>query len=188
MSRGFLSLSQAGAGAAVFIDANIFLYHFLGRSEECSRFLERCASGEVRGATGAHVLAEVLHRSMIFEARANKAVGLGAGKGKGKDVGEGGGARSTVGILRASPAAVRKLTDHHATAAAIIDMGIVVFPLTAEIVRASQWGRSRNGLMVNDSLVVATMRAHGLTALATADKDFGEVEGIEIFGPADVQN
>jgi len=91
-----------------------------------------------------------------------------------------------VEILRASPEAVRKLTDYNAAAGAIIDMGISVFPLTAEIIKASQWIRTRSGLMVNDSLVVATMRIYGLSALATADKGFGGVEGIEIFGPTDL--
>jgi predicted nucleic acid-binding protein len=177
MSRGFSSLEKVGAGVSVFVDANIFLYHFLGRSAECTRFLERCASGDVRGATGAHILAEVLHRSMIFEARAKKVVGSGAGAGKGVNVSE---------RLKASPAAVRKLTDYHAAATVIVDMGIAVFPLTTEIIKASQWIRARTGLMVNDSLVVATMGAHGLMALATADKDFGEVEGVEVFAPADL--
>ncbi|GFP41484.1 hypothetical protein HKBW3C_00609, partial [Candidatus Hakubella thermalkaliphila] len=33
---------------AAFIDANIFVYHFTGISEECSRFLKRCEAGELR--------------------------------------------------------------------------------------------------------------------------------------------
>jgi len=188
MSRAFSSLEAVAGGAAVFVDANIFLYHFLGRSEECTRFLERCASGDVRGATGAHILAEVLHRSMIFEARSKKVAGGGAAGG----AGTAGKARrevrkvEAVEILRASPEAVRKLTDYNAAAGAIIDMGFSVFPLTAEVVKAGQWIRARSGLMVNDSLVIATMRIYGLSALATADKGFGGVEGVELYGPTDL--
>ncbi|MBT9170511.1 MAG: hypothetical protein DDT18_00852 [Actinobacteria bacterium] len=41
---------------AVFIDANIFVYHFTGISEECSRFLKRCEAGELRGVTTVNVI------------------------------------------------------------------------------------------------------------------------------------
>jgi len=44
-----LPLPELPAGQTVFIDANIFIYHFTGLSRECSRFLERCAWGDPCG-------------------------------------------------------------------------------------------------------------------------------------------
>jgi predicted nucleic acid-binding protein len=55
-------------GHSVFIDANIFIYHFGGRSLQCKAFLERCARRELLGYTSTPVLAEVLHRLMVAEA------------------------------------------------------------------------------------------------------------------------
>ena len=39
------------------------------------------------------------------------------------------------------------------------------------------------GLLHNDALAVAVMRAHGITNLASADPDFDRVPGITRFGP-----
>jgi predicted nucleic acid-binding protein len=52
----------------VFIDANIFIYHFGGCSLECKALLERCARRALLGYTSTPVLAEVLHRRMVAEA------------------------------------------------------------------------------------------------------------------------
>lgn len=61
-------LTELPDGDSVFIDANIFIYHFGGRSPECKAFLERCARRELLGYTATPVLAEVLHRLMVAEA------------------------------------------------------------------------------------------------------------------------
>jgi predicted nucleic acid-binding protein len=55
----------------VFIDANVFVYHFSGPTEYtdfCSRFLQRIEEGRLSGFTSTLVLAETLHRLMIIEA------------------------------------------------------------------------------------------------------------------------
>ena len=61
-------LAELRDGDRVFIDANIFIYHFGGRSPQCKTFLERCARREPLGYTATPVLAEVLHRLMVAEA------------------------------------------------------------------------------------------------------------------------
>ena len=61
-------LAELRDGDRVFIDANIFIYHFGGRSMEGKAFLERCARRELLGYTFTPVLAEVLHRHMVAEA------------------------------------------------------------------------------------------------------------------------
>ena len=49
-------------GHSVFIDADIFIYHFGGHSPQCKAFLKRCARRELLRYTSTLVLAEVLHR------------------------------------------------------------------------------------------------------------------------------
>ena len=63
-----MKLAEARDGDRVFIDANIFIYHFGGRSLECKKFLERCARRLLLGYTATPVIGEVLHRRMIAEA------------------------------------------------------------------------------------------------------------------------
>jgi predicted nucleic acid-binding protein len=55
-----MTLTEVPAGATVFIDANIFVYHFTGVSPECRAFLDRAEQTSIRGITGAHILLEVL--------------------------------------------------------------------------------------------------------------------------------
>ena len=42
-----MKLTEIPEGEAVFIDANIFIYHFAGASEECKEFLKDCAKKEL---------------------------------------------------------------------------------------------------------------------------------------------
>lgn len=53
--------------------------------------------------------------------------------------------------------------------------------------QASAEVRVGEGLLTNDSFVVAFMRAQGLTQLATANGDFDRVGGIAIYKPADLE-
>ena len=41
----------------------------------------------------------------------------------------------------------------------------------------------QTGLLHNDALIVAAMRAHGLSNLASADSDFDRVAGTTRYGP-----
>src|SRR5262249_7979854 len=63
-------LATLPAGTRIFIDANIFIYHFthVPLTAACTAFLQRVETGDVRGVTSVVVLAEVAHRLMILEA------------------------------------------------------------------------------------------------------------------------
>jgi predicted nucleic acid-binding protein len=62
-----MSLANLQDGDRVFIDANIFIYHFGGRSLECKALLERYVRRALLDYTFTPVLAEVLHRCMVAE-------------------------------------------------------------------------------------------------------------------------
>lgn len=91
-----MKLAEARDGDRVFIDANIFIYHFGGRSLECKTFLERCARRVLLGYTATPVVAEVLHRRMIAEAIAKGFVT----------------ARTAVRKLSSAPDLVKQLTQY----------------------------------------------------------------------------
>jgi hypothetical protein len=44
-----MTLAELLDGHSVFIDANIFIYHFGAYSPQCKAFLERCARRELLG-------------------------------------------------------------------------------------------------------------------------------------------
>ena len=164
-------LADLWDGDRVFIDANIFIYHFGGRSLECKALLERCARRALLGYTSTPVLAEVLHRRMVAEAIAQGLVT----------------ARTAVRKLGETPEMVKHLTQYQEDVRKIPHMHITILPFTLEIVQASAEVRKSEGLLTNDSFVVAFMREQGLTQLATANGDFDRVGGIAIYKPTDLE-
>jgi len=164
-------LADLRDGDRVFIDANIFIYHFGGRSLECKAFLERCARRELSGYTSTPVLAEVLHRRMVAEAIAKGLVT----------------ARTAVRKLGETPELVKQLIQYQEDVSKISQMNLTTLNLTLEIVKASAEVRKGEGLLTNDSFVVACMREQGLTKLATANGDFDRVGGIEVYKPTDLE-
>ena len=161
-----MSLADLADGERVFIDANIFIYHFGGRSLECKAFLERCARHDLLGYTSTPVLAEVLHRLMVAEAIAKELVT----------------ARTAVRKLGESPELVKQLTQYQENVSQISHMQLTILPLTLDIVEASAEVRT------NDSFVVALMREQSLIHLATANGDFDQIGGISIYKPADLES
>ncbi len=165
-----LPLTELTAGRRVFIDANIFIYHFTSLSQECSSFLERCERGELWGVTAVHILLEVLHRLMMIEAVTKGLVTSG----------------NVAKKLRKRPNVVKQLADYQTQTEAILEMGIEVADLTSDALRISHPYRRRDGLLVNDSLTTAVMEAEGILDLATADPDFTRVEGLRVYSPLDL--
>jgi predicted nucleic acid-binding protein len=165
-----MKISEIKAGETVFIDANIFIYHFTGVSEESTLFLKRCEEGELTGVIGMNILIEVLHRLMMIEA-------ITKGFVKPGDV---------VKKLKKKPDIVKKLTDYQTNTLSIIDIGIELLPLSEDAIKSSLQFRKKYGLLVNDSLTSAMMDLEGIVNLATMDKDFERVEEFRVYSPQDV--
>ena len=168
--KGALPLTELPAGQTVFIDANIFIYHFTGLSQECSAFLGRCERGELWGVTAVHILLEVLHRLMMIEAVTKGLVTSG----------------NVAKKLRKKPNVVKQLADYQTQTEAILEMGIEVVDLTSDSLKISHPYREQDGLLVNDSLTAAVMEAEGILYLATADPDFTRVERLLVYSPLDI--
>lgn len=166
-----MTLADLRDGERVFIDANIFIYHFGGRSLECKVFLERCARRELLGYTSTPILAEVLHRLMVAEAIAKGLVTT----------------KTAVRKLGENPEMVKQLTQYQADVDKILQMNLTVLDLTAAIVKSSAEVRKDEGLLTNDSLLVTCMREQGLTKLATANGDFDRVSSLEVCKPTDLE-
>ena len=165
-----MRLDEIAPGAACFVDANIFIYHFTGASEECSDFLNRCEEGAVQGLTSANVILEVLHRLMMVEAVTKNIVVP----------------PQILKKLQRQPERIRHLSDYATHVEKIVEMGITIIPLSWDQIMKSQTLRARHGLLVNDSLVIATMLIEGIDALASNDEGFVRVEEITLYRPTDI--
>ena len=133
--------------------------------------LERCARRDLVGYTATVNLAEVLHRLMIAEAVERGLVSRG----------------KAVQKLGKNPELVKQLTQYHDDISKIFQMNLTVLDLTTEVVMKSEEIRREEGLLTNDSFVVAHMREQRFTKLATANGDFDRMGGIEVYKPADLE-
>ena len=165
-----MKLEDLPDGTTIFVDANILIYHFSGLSLECQAFLQRCESRQVDAYTGVHIVLEVMHRLMMLEALQ-----------KGFIIG-GQPARR----LKEHPEIVKGLQAYNQSVQHIPRLNIRVRAITSAVVRASEAISVQGGLMSNDSVTVALMRQLGLTIIATADADFNNVSGLQVYQPDDI--
>lgn len=165
-----MTLNSIEHGSEVFIDANIFIYHFTGVSIECTNFLSRCEEGALTGITSVNVMLEVLHRLMMVEAVRKKLIQP----------------PNAVKKLKKHPERVKKLSEYFINTQRIIEMGIEVRPIAPELILKSQGIRTGYGLMVNDSIIAAIVQEEGIKALATNDGLFFKIKGLTVYKPMDV--
>jgi predicted nucleic acid-binding protein len=164
-----MKLSSLKAGENVFIDANIFIYHFSGASEECREFLKDCEAEKFNAFTSTTVLAEVCHRLMMFEAVKQELV-------KNKQV---------AAQLQKKPEIVKKLSQYYAQITNVLSWNINIIPPPEDIFVKSQIYRSRFGLLTNDSFIPVFMTLIPTTNLASADKIFSSIPHLQLYSPSD---
>ncbi len=158
-------------GDAVYVDANVLIYHFSNNPRygaACTALVERIELKEIQGFTSSHSLADVAHRIMTIEAMGRfgwPAAGLAA-------------------RLKKHHASIPQLSLFQPTTAKVGQLGIQVLPLSESLVLAATHVSQQCELLTGDALIVAVMRQHGLTNLASEDADFDRVPGLTRYSPA----
>ena len=165
-----MKFNEIEPGAGVFIDANIFIYHFTGVSQECKEFLKDCAQKKFDAVTSTAVLAEVCHRLMAIEA-----VALGLAQPK-----------QPSSYLQKNPAVVKKLSEYYMQMTNILGWGIGIISPDENFIIKSQVYRQRFGLLTNDSLIPVYMEKAGTANLISADKIFNSVDHLKLYSPGDL--
>ncbi|MEK6682484.1 MAG: type II toxin-antitoxin system VapC family toxin [Nitrospirota bacterium] len=163
-------LSEIADDSKVFIDSNIFIYHFSKFEKfanSCLEFFQRIESGRLRGYTSTLVLAEVLHRLMIIEG-SNK-LGLQTKK--------------VLEYLKANPEKITILSDHLASSDLIEGMGIDILAVNFRDIKLSNILKKEYRLFTNDAINLSVMKNNGFTLLASNDPDFERVDFISLYKP-----
>lgn len=163
----FANLSQ---GSRIFLDANILIYHASADPHygaACKQLLERIARREIEGFTSAHAVGDVAHRMMTLEAITSF----------------GWAAKGIAARLRQNPTEIQKLTRFRQAVDEIAQIGVQVLPIDFSLISAATLLSQQYGLLTGDALIVAVMRQHGLTNLASADADFDRVPGLTRYAP-----
>jgi predicted nucleic acid-binding protein len=159
------------AGATVFVDASVFIHHFEPNAlygPPATEFLERIENQVLIGVTTTHILSEVAHRLMTIEAM--QAFG-----------------RKSAGIalrLRNHRAQVQTLKRFRQAIQEIPLFAVRILSIDPSWVDLAAEVSQQTGLLHNDALMVAAMRVHGLSYLASADSDLDTVPGVTRYGPS----
>jgi len=165
-------LSELEDSSPIFIDANIFIYHFSKESKfnpDSKSFLERIEKREITGITSISVVQEVTHRMMIIEA-SNILKEI-----KSKDI---------VKYLKAHPDIVKKLVEHHSIPEKIVLFNLEIISPDIATIKRSQNMKRRYGLLSNDALSLQIMEDLKINNLASNDSDFERVNFIRLYKPS----
>ena len=162
-----MRLADFPSGGSLFIDANCLIYHFLDTYPVCTSTLHRSELGEINTLTSVTVVAEIRHRLMILEASTRFRLPP----------------RKVLAYLKRHPDQVRALRTCVEAVESLKALRVEILTPSTEILLASQQIGADHGLLTNDALVVATMRAHRLVHLAINDTDFTRVPGLTLWRP-----
>lgn len=165
-------------GTNVFVDTNIFYYHFSGQSPTCTAFLRRIAQGEVNAYVNTEVLSDLLHKLMLYEACKTGII-----------------TRQRASDLKTQLLSNRRLIeqslpDHQNLFESILGMGLKMLRVSKKLFIDTKQERKNHGLMTNDSIHLGTMiyRAAPITHIATRDADFRHITKVTIWEPMDIIN
>ena len=165
-----MKLEEVPDGGQIFVDANIFIYHFSRLSAECRSFLARCESSQIEAFTGVHIVLEVTHRLMLLEALHKGLIAGGQPARK----------------LKERPEIVKSLSEYNRSVQQIPRMGVRIRALTPTMISASEAVRTQHGLLTNDSVSIAFMHKLRLTNIATHDSDLLNIPGLTAYQPQDI--
>ena len=164
-------LHEIKTGDKVFIDANIFVYHFSKGSEfnkSCTEFLYRIETSQIHGFTSIGTIMEAVHRLMMVEASA--AIDAET--------------RNLPKHLKQHPDAVKQLTKHLSVPQRIAGLNIEILQITLKTLDESQAYKTKYGFLSNDAVALKIMETAGINNLASNDADFKRVEWLNLYLPS----
>ena len=157
-------------GTACFVDSNILYYALVDTppaTAQCVELIERAMAGRVSLLVTVPVLSDAIHKVMISE----------AAQLSGRD------RPGMVGYLGRHPEVIARLVQYSKAIEQLLTAPLNVLPLDTDLLRDATRLASQFGLLTNDATIIALMRRHHLTDLATNDDDFEAVPGITLWKP-----
>ncbi len=165
-----MTFADIPAGQVVFLDANPLVEHFatnLLTGPACTALLKRIANQEIQASTSTHVLGEMAHRLLTFEACATFGWPY----------------KGIAQRLANHPNEITKLSKYRQAINEVTLFGIQIFPVLPHHVPLACDMMRKYGLLFNDALVTALLNDHSLCHVASNDADFDRVPGLTRYSP-----
>jgi predicted nucleic acid-binding protein len=156
-------------GITCFVDANIFVYHFVELGEvstACRAFLGRVARSQIEAVSTAACLADAVHRVMMIEAQERFKLDSGA-----------------AAWLQRHPGQIRELSAFREAAQQLAALPLRLLQPDGQAILEAAELSGRHGLLTDDAVIAALMRRHGVTQLVTNDDDFDAIPDLIVWKP-----
>jgi len=173
-------LSDLPRGTSVFVDTNIFHFHFQNKSPSCTNFLNRIADGDVIAFVNTQVLSDLMNKLMLIEACRKQCT-------------KNPNAFELKKYFKVNRGNSNPLTEYQIQFEAILAYGLRVLPIDEKLFVETKSERATHCLMTGDSLHLGTMnrrkisrRKVPLRHIVTGDADFALIPGLTVWQPNDV--
>jgi predicted nucleic acid-binding protein len=166
-----MTLDQVPSGAHVFVDSNVFVYHFQPHptfGPMCHRLIERIERQDIEGTTSTNMLGELAHRLMVIEAAALP--GWAGGK--------------VLNRLKQQPDVVKRLSLFQTAVDSVLQSNTRVLALSTGLVSTAVMLSRQHGLLTTDATVLASMQVLQVEHLASHDAHFDGLPNLTRYSPA----
>lgn len=163
-------LSKLNA-SEVFIDSKIWLYTFTAHPQwgsACRDLLKKIETAQIEGFTSPLVIAETIHKLMLFEVRDRFKIPL----------------PSAVSYLKMNYAVIPTLAEFQKALDRIyVRSNVTILEISNTAFASSYSLMKKYQLLSFDALHAATCLAYNIHHFATNDKDFKRVKELTIWSP-----
>ena len=167
-----MNLDDIQSGSLCVADTNILLYAEQGASHQSQRLLRRCATGDLLISLPQTVWHELTHKLMMAEAIMNGSIS----------------GPNPAHKLAQRPEVVKRLGLYREKISALVELGLGFETCTsADFFETAFTYQERYGLLMNDSLILATALRLKADVLVTADEAFRNVVELQVAMPSDLK-
>jgi len=144
----------------IFVDANVILYHLFGESGDATDLLLLGENKRLRLVTSLRIVDEVIFKCLLWVARTKLALRT-----------------KTYNKLKKDKELVKKVTGalSELNLRKLFSIFDVIEPRSGDLWKSLEYSE-KYGLFGNDALTLFLMRRFNLKYIATADRDFGNIE------------
>lgn len=161
------TLLDASQGTDIFVDTNILVYHLLDDElygASCKNFLNRVEKKELTAFISPIVIAESLFIYLRFWIIKHKKIVP----------------KKVLEYLKQHREVINKVNLQKPRSLFTIFESL---PIDSGIIENSYHIMKLHNLLPNDAINIALIKHHNISAIATHDNDFNDIEGIEVLKP-----
>lgn len=155
----------------IFIDANIFLHHAFDMNDVSIEFLGRVEARDVRAATSALVLEEVLFK-LLMQSASNLLEKVTVEK-----------VSAALKDEAKRSAIAEPLVHYWKYIDGLRGLGVTIIDLKGADIAAATALTKSAGLITADAAHLSVMKRRGIRHIATADKDFTSLSDVSVWSP-----